>query len=194
MNLISGWRVLIRQNTGDISCLWPNSFYLNNTQLGIVTQSSDDSKYLLPVDRRPLWFYLTLPVANNESSEVCGHIFTACNLFNLTLRPGLIMPQTSDDSLFFILWLYLILSLLPGKHCAPRTAHRTTLVSVLYISAVLSTQFNLVLCWLPISFSYLCFHTSLNARLSLQRRLSLQGRLSLRGRLSLWGLSLTFSF
>jgi len=37
--------------------------------------------------------------ANNELTEVCGH-FTACDLFNLSLRPGLIMPQTSDDSLF----------------------------------------------------------------------------------------------
>jgi len=26
--------------------------------------------------------------------------FTVCDLFNLTLRPGLIMPQTFDDSLF----------------------------------------------------------------------------------------------
>jgi len=27
-------------------------------------------------------------------------IITACDLFNLTLRPGLIIAQTSDDSLF----------------------------------------------------------------------------------------------
>jgi len=53
-----------------------------------------------------LWWsrYLALGVqitcarcANNVRSL---WTFTACDIFNLTLRPGLIMPQTSDDSLF----------------------------------------------------------------------------------------------
>jgi len=45
---------------------------------------------------------LAYPSANNESSEVGGylHDLLPVTYFNVTLRPGLIMPQTSDDSLF----------------------------------------------------------------------------------------------
>jgi len=54
--------------------------------------------------------------ANNESSEVCGHLLPLeCDLFNLTFRPGLIMPQTFDDSVFA-----------SGMLCSARTKEATS--------------------------------------------------------------------
>jgi len=46
----------------------------------------------------------SFPGANNESSEIFGHLLPV-TYFNLILRPGLIIPQTFDYSLFAGSWV-----------------------------------------------------------------------------------------